>query len=234
MRGGVVRALLAAVGLALAVAGCASAPPVALGPPAPPFVPAEYVVQAGDTLEIRFPYHPAHDQIGIKVREDGRVMLPLIGEVQAAGLTPPRLGEAIARRYASELRDPEVVVTVQETVQTGVFIGGEVNRPGFVPYRSGLTAVQAVLDAGGFKDSANREEVVLLQREREDLYRGAKLNLADVIAGDPVKDVGLGPSDVIVVPKSAVAKVNLWVRQYIINNLPFNPSLALSPFLFGF
>jgi protein involved in polysaccharide export with SLBB domain len=165
------------------------------------------------------------------VRPDGKVYLTLIGEVQAAGLTAPQIAEAITKRSAVSLRDPKVAVNVRTLNPTRIFVGGEVFKPGFVNYTPGLTAVQAVMQVGGWKDTADLQEVVLLQKTSEGSsdYRPSKINLGKVVElGDTKADIVLGPSDVLVFPKTGIAKANLWVQQYIINLIPIR--ISASPF----
>jgi protein involved in polysaccharide export with SLBB domain len=218
--------------LAAVAAGCASSsgPQQFAAQPAPPAPPGEYVVQPGDTLTVRFYYHPEHDQEAV-VRPDGKIVLNLIGEVPAAGQVPAALSEEIARRYSTNLRDPKVNVSLKSMNQQRIYVGGEVNRPGFVTYRDGMTAVQALLEAGGPKDTARVDEVVFLQKAPgESGYKPAKLNLAKVLEdGNMAGDQQLGPADVIFVPKSGIAKLNQFVDQYIIRMIPIRPSLPLIP-----
>lgn len=219
-------------GIALLIAafmsGCSTASgPGAFVPPAPSAPQTEYRIRAGDTLNLKFYYHPDHDQ-EIVVRLDGKILFPLIGEVQAAGLSPAQLAEQIVQRYSSSLRNPEVSVGVKAMSDNRVYIGGEVNRPGFVQYRQGLTAIQAVLEAGGPKDTAKVEDVVLLQKVGEAQYRASKINLAKVIEeGDTQSDLAVGPSDVLFVPKTTIAKVNQFVEQYIIGVIPLRSGASL-------
>src|SRR5580765_8575689 len=113
------RAILA-LGSVMAIAtfltGCASNEakgPSAFVMPAPPQEQGEYVLQPGDAIDISFYFHPDNNQANLLVRPDGKVYLPLIGEVQAAGLTAPQLAEAITKRSSTSLRDPKVAVNVR-------------------------------------------------------------------------------------------------------------------------
>ena len=199
--------------------------------PAPPVEQGEYVLQPGDAIDITFYFHPDNNQANLLVRPDGKVYLPLIGEVQAAGLTAPQVADAIAKRASTNLRDPKVAVNVRTLNPTRVFVGGEVAKPGFVNYTAGLTAVQAVMQAGGGKDTADLQEVVLLQKvsESSNEYRPSKISLAKVVElGDTKADIVLGPSDVLVIPKTGIAKVNLWMQQYVINMIPIR--ISATPF----
>src|SRR5262249_17870873 len=149
------------------LAGCASSGSQSAGAfttPAPPPSLTEYTIQPGDTLTLQFYYHPDHNQSDVLVRNDGKILLPLVGEAPAAGLTPSQLSGDLAKKSASNLKDPAVSVAIKTVYQNLVWVGGEVNKPGFVQYRPGLTAVQALLDAGGPKDTAALDECVLLQK----------------------------------------------------------------------
>ena len=220
--------------IAALLPGCASNEakgPAAFVMPAPPQEQGEYILQAGDSIDVTFYYHPDNNQANLLVRPDGKVYLPLIGEVQAAGLTAPQVADAIVKRASTSLRDPKVAVNVRTLNPTRVFVGGEVLKPGFVTYTPGMTAVQAVMQVGGWKDTADLEEVVLLQKisEGSNEYRPSKINLAKVVElGDTKADIVLGPSDVLVFPKTNIAKANLWVQQYIINMIPIR--ISATPF----
>ncbi|HEV8436983.1 MAG TPA: polysaccharide biosynthesis/export family protein [Methylomirabilota bacterium] len=210
--------------LALWLGGCVSSGsgtpgPLVLPPPAAPDT--EYAIQPGDTLGIRFYYHPDHDQKMVLVANDGRIMLPLVGAVEAAGLKPSELATRLETRYSSNLRDPAIAVSITQVYQDLVWVGGEVYKPGFVQYRPGLTAVQALVAVGGPRNTAAINECLLLRRIGRDGYESSRLDLTKAIeSGETETDPMLGPQDVIFIPKTAVAKANMWVRQYIINMIP--------------
>ena len=214
--------------------GCASNE--AKGPatflmPAAPQEQKEYVLQVGDSIDVTYYYHPDNNQANLLVRPDGKIYLPLIGEVQAAGLTAPQLAEEIIKRSSASLRDPKVAVNVRTLNPSRVFVGGEVLKPSFVTYTPGLTAVQAVMQVGGWKDTADLQEIVLLQKisEGSNEYRPSKINLGKVVVlGDTMADIVLGPSDVLVFPKTGIARANLWMQQYVINMIPIR--ISATPF----
>jgi protein involved in polysaccharide export with SLBB domain len=222
------------LGIANMLAGCASSPSsggAAFVVPAPPAQSSDYVIQPGDSIDIAFYYHPDNNQQNLLVRPDGKLLLPFSGEIQAGGLTTPQLSAEIEKRYALTLRDPKVSVNVKALNVNRIFVGGEVTKPGFVTYVPGITAVQAIVQVGGWKDTADLQEVVLLQRIKENSneYRPSKLNLAKVVEeGDTKADLVLGPSDVLVLPKSGIARANLWMEQYVIKMLPIR--ISATPF----
>jgi protein involved in polysaccharide export with SLBB domain len=218
--------------LTAVLTGCAAkGPPVALIPLTLPASPSEYLVQAGDSLDIKFYYHPDHDQRDVVVRPDGKLLLPLAGEIQAAGSTPEQLAEQIAERYASNLRDPKVSLNVK-TVNVGqIYVGGEVQRPGVVKLKPKMNVLQAIFEAGGPKDEGDVERVVLVRSIGENQLGYRQLNLMKMLnREDASDDAVLAQDDLIFIPKTGVARANLWVEQYIRNMLPFGAPIRPLPF----
>src|SRR5262245_41021710 len=175
----------------------------------------EYTVQAGDTLNIRFYYHPDHDQRDLIVRPDGKLVLPLVGDIQAAGLTPEQLAEQIAQSYAFTLRDPKVAVDVK-AANTGtrqVYAGGDVQRPGVIKLKPKMNILQAIVEAGGPKNTGNVERVVLLRSVGDNRFGYRKLNLMQILRHeDPADDAMLAQDDLIFIPQTGIAKANVWVE----------------------
>jgi polysaccharide biosynthesis/export protein len=219
-RGDRATALWAVLVVGAFLTGCASAP-ATVAVPIPPAELTEYAIQSGDLLALEFYYHPDHNQDSVLVGVDGRIMLPLLGPVMATGFTPSQLAAQLEAMYSANLRDPRIAVAIKTVYQNLVWVGGEVEKPGFVPYHPGLTAVQALVAAGGPKDTAATENCLLLQRIGRQEYRSAKLDLARAVNfGDTRSDWVLGPQDVLFVPKTAVAKANVWVDQYFKKLIP--------------
>jgi protein involved in polysaccharide export with SLBB domain len=174
----------------------------------------------GDLLAIKFFRNPELNE-ELTVRPDGMISLQLVGEIRAAGLSPAELNAVLAKRYADEVADPRVTTIVRDTAGQRVYIGGEVARPGLIKLRGGLTAFQAVQEAGGFLKSARMSEIVLIRRGVDDASTGHLIDLRPVQQGErPEVDVPLQPYDVVFVPRSKIADVNLFVEMYIRNNLP--------------
>jgi protein involved in polysaccharide export with SLBB domain len=192
--------------------------------------PADYVLQPGDWVSVRFHYHPTYDQ-DIIVRPDGKVVLPHVGELAVAGQKPADLGKQIAQGYADILRDPEVEVQIKQFAGQRIYVGGEVMKPGFVNLSAGMTTLQAVVEAGGFKDSARLSNIVVVRGYTK--TEGAKpegllVNLQEVLEGhDLAKDLPLQPYDVVFVPKTAIAKANQFVDQYLVRMLPIRPGVGI-------
>lgn len=215
--------------LLLALAGVAacfgSAMPARADDPAPAVADAErqvYRVGRGDDLSFRFTYTPELNTQAV-VRPDGRVALPLIGELFIEGLTVAELTELVQARLEGQVRRPQLVINVQGGGSQRVFIGGEVGRPGVQPLVGPLTVLQAVMAAEGLKDSAQPSEVLLLRRGPKGEAQAQRVDLAGLMAGQPgARDVELRAFDVVVVPKSGIASLGLWVDQYIRRVLPMS------------
>lgn len=181
-----------------------------------------YRIRVGDLLDVRFYKTPELNIDKVPVRNDGKISLDLVGDVQAAGVGTDQLSSDLVHAYAKELEDPRIAVIVRE-FGGQVFVGGEVGRPTAVKYAEGMTALQAIQTAGGFEDTASLENVILMRRASE-RYEGYRLFLKQALSGDDfTQDVALQPNDVVFVPRSRIANVNLIVEQYVSKNLPTIP-----------
>jgi protein involved in polysaccharide export with SLBB domain len=220
--------------LALIAVGCspaAKAPPAAnlqamqAAQAAAPPPDQEYKIQVGDQLDIKFFYNAELNEQVI-VRPDGRISLQLVQEIVAAGLTPSELMKVIVEKYSAELKKPEVTVIVRSFGAQKIYVDGEVNKPGMVPILGLMTALQAISQAGGMKESAQVSEVLIIRRGAGNRPMAFPVNLDKALDGtDMSQDIALAPFDIVYVPRSAIANVNVWVDQYIRKNIPIPISL---------
>ncbi|MEF7613756.1 polysaccharide biosynthesis/export family protein [Aquincola sp. MAHUQ-54] len=193
-------------------------------------VPPAYVyrIVRGDELNFRFLYTPELNTVAT-VRSDGRVALPLAGELEVEGLSVAELTALLAQRLESSVKRFEVSINVAGAASQRVFVGGEVARPGVQPLLGPLTALQAVMAAEGFRETAQPREVVLMRRGERGERQMVKLDLDAALAGgDLSQDVLLQPYDVVVVPRSGIANLNLWIDQYVRRNLPISVGFSYS------
>ena len=180
----------------------------------------EYRIQAGDQLDIKFYYNKDLNE-QVTVRPDGRISLQLVKTVVAAGLTPEQLTDHLKKAYGAQLKNPEITVIVRSFGSQRVYVDGEVNKPGLVNLVDPTTALQSISQAGGLKDSARTDEVILIRRSADNKFTATMLNLEKALDGtDTKQDIVLMPLDIIYVPKSHIANVNVWVDQYIRKNIP--------------
>jgi len=211
------------------LAGCSTYTPV--GAPrieqAPlPLAPAtSYKMLPGDVLSIRF-YGNAELNEDVPIRPDGAISLPFVGDVKAAGLSPAELDQDLTRRYTGELRSPQIVVVVKEFGSQRVWVGGEVSKPGMIVMKGPLSLFAALQEAGGLLPTARPQQVVLIRPDAgKPLGRTIDVRPLQSGAG-PDRDVMLQAMDVIFVPRSRIASVDVFVDQYIKQLLPVSPGLG--------
>ncbi len=179
----------------------------------------EYHLMAGDKIAVKFPYHSARDQ-ELPVRPDGKISLDVTGEIDAEGMTPLELSEVIKERSSRYLKKPEVVVIVVAIGDRRVYVGGEVNRPGFVTVQEGMTPLQAVMAVGGFKDTAQKSDVLYIARGAGGDYNASRVDLLDVVKHGTPEVVRLVGNDIVYVPATRIVNAGLFVKQYIRDLLP--------------
>lgn len=212
--------------LFLVLSGCASVSP-AVTPGQMAAEPlTEQTLSAGDVIDIKFLYNPELNDT-YRIRPDGHITLPILGEFKAEGKGPAALQQELAKLYASELRKPSISVTVKTLRNNQVYVGGEVNRPGGVEMAGRLTAFEAIGQAGGFRmETANVSQVVVV-RSRNGKHYGTVLNFRETLDGKEVKPFYLAAGDTVWVPRTTIAKVNQWIEQHISRMLPRPPPIFI-------
>jgi polysaccharide biosynthesis/export protein len=160
-----------------------------------------YIIGANDTLAINVWKEPDVSRI-ILVRSDGKISLPLVGEVQASGETPLQLEQIITNRLKTYISDPVVTVMVQESKSKTFNILGQVSKPGAYPLTSSMTTVlDAIALAGGFRDFAKKKSIYVLRKDANGQVQRLPFNYNDVIKGkNSDQNITLKADDTIVVP----------------------------------
>lgn len=195
--GAVVALLNIVPGLASAQAGSGADEPAAMA------VPDDYIIGPGDTLQV-FVWRNPELTVTVPVRPDGKITTPLVQDMVAVGKTPSKLADDIEAVLAEYVRSPEVnvIVTQPASAFSQVKVIGQVARPQAIPYRDGLTVLDAVLAVGGLGTFAagNRAKVV---RSENGKTREIKVKLSALVNnGDLTQNIRLQPGDVVVVPES--------------------------------
>lgn len=186
--------------------------------------PLNFVI--GDEIRVTLPFYEDEDST-TTVAPDGNIYIGLIGGVRAAGRSPLALERDLERRYSEFLRFPEVGVVPSAFESRLVYVGGQVDNPGAYPLTGPTGALEAVFQAGGFLSTAYTRQVVLIRRGPNDLPMLRILNLRDFANdGTPTENTLLRPFDIIFVPRSPIAKLNLFVQQYISQVVPFNQNFS--------
>jgi polysaccharide export outer membrane protein len=159
-----------------------------------------FVIGDEDVLAINVWKEPEISR-SIPVRSDGKISLPLVGEVQAAGRTPVQLEREITTKLLSYIAEPEVTVMVQQINSEKFNILGQVVKPGSYPLIRGTTVLDAIATASGFRDFAKQKDVYILRQNTGGTESRLVFNYKDVISGKhPEQNIKLEPRDTIIVP----------------------------------
>lgn len=167
-----------------------------------------YTIGPGDALEIMVWQHDDLDRT-VTVRPDGRISFPIVDDVYVANLTPQQVDAELTKRLAATIRDPYVTVIVSGVKSKGIYVLGEVRRPGRYLLTGPTTAMEIIAEAGQWLDSGVLTSVMVVRRgwsEHPQLFR---VNLAQVVThGDTRKDMVLEDGDIVFIPRNFVKKLD--------------------------
>lgn len=162
-------------------------------------VPPEYVIGPDDLLSIMF-WQKDIPSLEVTVRPDGKISVPLLNDVQAAGLTPLQLRDRLMEAAQSYQQDPNVTVVVRQINSRKVFVSGEVNKPGPYPLTGPTTVLQMLSLAGGLREYAKAKDIAILRPENGRTIV-LPFNYKDVANRRNLQqNIELKPGDTIVVP----------------------------------
>ena len=215
------------VWLAIAAVGCTrDVKPTSPRPsPEPERAPSLYRLEPGDKIEIRV--------LGIEelnekviVRPDGKISVPVLDDVPAAGHTTEELSEVIKRGLSTQYARPTVTVVIRNFANLNVYVGGEVDRPGIIPLEHRMTVATAVFRAGGYLNTARTSNVIVV-RDAGGKPSLQAVDLDAVLKGEQ-PDFPLRAHDIVFLPKSKVAELNLFFEQYVRRVIPADLSGAIT------
>jgi polysaccharide export outer membrane protein len=160
----------------------------------------DYLIGSGDTLQISVWKEPEVSVPSAIVRPDGRITVPLIKDVEVAGLTPRQAETLIAEGLGKFITDPNVTVVIATISSKKIYVIGAVRKEGTLPYTYGMTVMQALSEAGGLNDYAKRKKIYILRTESGREYR-LDFNYDEVVKGERMEqNILLLPSDTLVIP----------------------------------
>ncbi len=171
-----------------------------------------YVLHPGDVLDIQYRYTPEFNQT-VTVQPDGYVSLEIGGDLKVGGRNLEQVRSGILAKARTRLASPELIVILKEFQKPYVVVAGEVPQPGKFEMREKLTALQAVLLAGGFKDSAKSSQIVVFRKLNGEMAEVKILNFKTLKrTSDLENDLSLQPGDMILVPRNRLTKIERYVR----------------------
>jgi protein involved in polysaccharide export with SLBB domain len=168
---------------------------------------SEYVIGHGDAIDVLFLYNSDLNQIDLKVRPDGKISLPYVGDIAAAGRPVSALDSLITARYSEIIVNPDVTVVMRSFRPDVVYALGEVQNPGGYEYHDGMTLLNALTLGGGLGRTAKRNGVLVIRRVAPDHIVGIQVDINELISGKRFDlDVPLQAFDIVFVPKSKIGR----------------------------
>ena len=171
-----------------------------------------YKLVPGDVIEITYRYTPEFNQ-SVTLQPDGFVGLQIVGDIKLGGLTVEEARAKIAQKASVRLKDPEITILLKEFQKPYFVVSGEVGTGGKFEMRESVTAVQAVMIAGGFKDSAKTSSVVVFRKLNDEMAEVRTINLRNIKkTADLENDITLKSGDIVFVPRNTFSKVERFMR----------------------
>jgi polysaccharide export outer membrane protein len=185
-------------------------------------VESRYRLVPGDVLDIVYRYTPEFNQT-VTLHPDGYVGLEIVGDVKLSGLTLEEARKTLIEKASFRLKDPEISLLLKEFQKPYFVVSGEVTQPGRFEMRESVTALQAVMTAGGFKDTAKMSQILIFRKINNDFAEVKVLNLKKIKkTSDLENDLTLEAGDIVLVPRNNFSKLEKYVRLTSLTNI-LNP-----------
>ena len=171
-----------------------------------------YRIVPGDVIDISYRYTPEFNQT-VTIQPDGFVGLQIVGDIKIGGLTLDDARKKIAEKANVRLKDPEINLLLKEFQKPYFVVSGEVATGGKFEMRENVTALQAVMIAGGFKDSAKKSQIVVFRKLNEETAEVRTINLRSIQkTSDLENDLTLRSGDIVFVPRNTFSKIERFIR----------------------
>lgn len=181
---------------------------------------ASVTLMPGDELEIKFFYTPELNE-SQQIRADGKISLQLVGDVKAAGLKPAQLKDVLERKFTGLIDRPSVVVITRELQHRKVYVSGAVQQPGALDLSYNMTALSAIMQAGGFNFQEAELTNIIVLRHAGNTSKSFCLNLQDALNGEaPHAPFYLHTQDIVFVQRTGVTRAAQWISQHINQMVP--------------
>jgi polysaccharide export outer membrane protein len=181
-----------------------------------------YTLHVGDVISLTYRLTPEFNET-VTVQPDGCVNLQIVGNIKVSGLTLDQAHGKIVSLASNQLNHPELAITLKQFEQPYVVVAGEVDKPGKIELRDNTTALQAVMLAGGFKDSARDTQVILFRHINSDTAEVHRLNLHDIKKQSQLeRDTELEPGDMLLVTRNKMEHLSRFTKASNLG-IYFNP-----------
>ena len=171
-----------------------------------------YRLQPGDVLDVQFRYSPEFNQM-VTVQPDGYISLEITGDLKVAGFTIEETRQAVLRQASKRLADPVAAIALKEFQRPYFIVAGEVATPNKFEMRERVTAIQAIMLAGGMKETAKSSQVVVFRKINSDTAEVKLLNLKNIRrTSDLENDLTLQAGDMVFVPRDKISKIERFMK----------------------
>lgn len=175
----------------------------------------QYIISIGDHLDVVFLYHQDLTTSDLIVRSDGRISLPYVGDVMAAGYRPMQLDSVLTDQFAEILRDPNLSVIIRSSAEKVVYVLGEVKNPGGYPFEMNVSLLQSIALAQGVKSSGKADHTVVIRREGVKRIIGVEVDVKAIMRGEALdQDFLLRDNDIVYVPKKRINSVSDFMEAF--------------------
>lgn len=181
------------------------------------------VIAPGDVLSIGSYYSPELNRV-VHVRQDGKISLVMFQGIDAAGMTPEQLQSKLTQLFSKEFKDPVITVDLDSSVNSSIYVTGEVGQPGAVEWHGNMTVAMALAVSQAKQRTAGLHSVFLIRRSDTNRYRVYKLDAS--LPGGKSRDVQMQPGDLLFVPRKFIVKADDFMEQYVRDLLPGTPTLG--------
>jgi polysaccharide biosynthesis/export protein len=184
-----------------------------------------YRIQPNDVIEVQFRYTPEYN-LSATVQPDGYISSQIAGDVKVGGLTLSEAEALIARKASARLKDPEVTVVPKDFVKPRFIVAGEVNHPGPQELRGEIGIIEAIAISGGFKETAQRSQVVLVRHLNAEYAQVRVLDVKKLMLPQNIREqVKIEPDDLIVVPQNRITRLEpvMRIASLALYGLSFGP-----------
>jgi polysaccharide biosynthesis/export protein len=171
-----------------------------------------YLLRPGDTLDLQYRLTPEFNQT-VMVQPDGYINVNIAGTIYVKGMTVDQMHDLIVRKVSTRLKDPELNLVLETFTHPYVVVAGQVAKPGQIEMKDNMTALGAILMAGGFTPNARAGQVIVFRKINESVAEVKVLHLSKIHKTSQLeKDMALQPGDMILVPQDRISRIEHYLQ----------------------
>ncbi len=176
--------------------------------------PGIYTIGYGDIIDVIFLFNSEYSRESIKVRPDGRISYPYVGEIEVVGKTVAYIDSLLTDRFSEILNEPDITVILREFQRNMVYVLGEVENPGGYRHEDGLTLLRTLAMGRGLTSAAKKNGVIVIRRVAWDHIVGIEINVNEILKGNRYDlDIPISPFDIVMVPKSRIKTTEEFIKS---------------------